>query len=86
MTILRALIAGVFMAGCLAGPVDAQQRKSPTIPQNNIEETQRRKDAEVIDREYEATLERTRKEQQVVTPAADPWGGIRGSDDTKTKR
>ncbi len=85
MTNLRALVAGAFIAGFLAGPVDAQQRKAPTVPQNNTEEIQRRKDAEVVDGQYKATLERTRKEQ-VVTPAADPWGGIRGSDDSKTKR
>jgi hypothetical protein len=85
MTILRVLIASAFMAGCLGGPVAAQQRKAPTVTPNYTEEIQRRKDAEVVDREYKAALERTRKEQ-VVAPATDPWGGIRGSDDTKTKR
>jgi hypothetical protein len=46
---------------------------------------QKAKDAETVDKQYKATLERTRKDP-VVIPAKDPWQNLRGSDDSKTKR
>lgn len=84
MAILRALIVGAVIAGCLAGPVYAQKRQGPAIPAGP-DDTQKRKDAETVDKQYKATLERTRKDI-VVSPAADPWQTMRGSDDSKTKR
>jgi hypothetical protein len=85
MTVLRAFIIGAVLAGCLAGPVSAQSsRKGPSLPATPGD-LEKRKEAEAIDKQYKATLERTRKDT-VVTPPADPWGGIRGGDDSKTKR
>jgi hypothetical protein len=84
VTILRALIVGAVMAGCLAGPVYAQQKKAPGIPKAS-EDRQKEKDAEAVDKQYKATLERTRK-NPVPASAADPWQNLRGGDDSKTKR
>jgi hypothetical protein len=85
MAVLRALIVGALMAGCLAGPVYAQQlRKGPAIPRA-AENVQKSKDAETVDKQYKATLERTRKDA-VAAPAADQWQTMRGTDDSKTKR
>ena len=73
------------MAGCLAGPVYAQQqRKGPAAPQSPAD-VQKARDAEAVDKQYKATLERTRKDE-VAAPAADPWQTMRGTDDSKTKR
>jgi hypothetical protein len=84
MRILRALIAGTVLAGCLAGPVSAQgkrQGSSGPTPPSNLD---KRIDEATVDKQYKATLERTKKEP--VAAPADPWGGIRGGDDSKTKR
>jgi hypothetical protein len=82
MAVLRALIAGALMAGCLAGPVNAQEKKDNPL---KTEEDQRRKDGEEIDRQYKSTLQRTRKDA-TETRATDPWQSMRGTDDSKTKR
>ena len=71
------------MAGCLAGPVNAQGKKDPNPLK--VEEDQRRKDGEEIDRQYKSTLQRTRKDA-TETRAVDPWQSMRGTDDSKTKR
>ena len=84
MSALRALIIGAVLAGCLAGPVYAQQKKSPATPQTPVD-LQKIRDAEAIDKEYKATLERTRKET-VDARTKDPWQNMRGSDDPKTKK
>ena len=85
MKTLRALVAGAMMAGFLAGPVSAQgKRQGPSgpTPPSTLD---KRIDEATVDKQYKATLERTKKEP-VAAPAADPWGGIRSNDDSKTKR
>lgn len=84
MAVLRALIVGALMAGCLAGSVYAQGKKEAPNPLK-VEEDQRRKDGEAIDRDYKSTLQRTRRDA-TETRAADPWQSMRGSEDSKTKR
>ncbi len=71
------------MAGCLTGPVYAQVKKEATPMQ--LEEEQKKRDAEAIDRQYKSTLDRTRKET-TETRANDPWSNMRGTDNSKTKR
>jgi hypothetical protein len=78
---LRLLIAGAFLASCLASQVHAQQTM-PRIPPPP-EDPQKKRDAEAIDRDYKAALERSKN--KVVAPA-DPWQDLRGSDDSKNKR
>ena len=71
------------MAGCLAGPVYAQVKKEATPMQ--LEEEQKKRDAEAVDRQYKSTLDRTRKET-TETRGNDPWSNMRGTDNSKTKR
>jgi hypothetical protein len=85
MTVLRALIAGVVVAGCLAGPVSAQQKRQGPAAPAAPDDRQKERDAETVDKQYKATLERTRKDV-VAAPPADPWQNLRGGDDPKTKR
>jgi hypothetical protein len=80
MLILRALIVGAVLTGCLASPVYAQKK----TPMQLIDE-QKKKDAEEADKQYKSTMERTRKDA-VETRASDPWQNMRGADDSKTKR
>jgi hypothetical protein len=82
MAIMRSLIVGAVIAGCLAGPAYAQKDKPNPL---KIDEDLRRKDDEAIDKQYKSTLERTRKDT-IETRATDPWSNMRGSDDSKTKR
>jgi hypothetical protein len=79
---LRVLIAGTVMAACLAGPAYAQHRPGPNIP-TAPEDVQKRRDAEAVDRQYKATLQRTKKD---AAAPVDPWQNLRGADDSKTKR
>ena len=83
MAVMRSLIVGAVMAASLAGPVYAQQKAEPTPLQ--LEEEQKNKDAERIDRQYKSTLEKTNR-NPVETRAADPWQNMRGTADSKAKR
>jgi hypothetical protein len=73
------------LLGFLAGPVYAQQPdmkdKDPMI----LDQEQKKKDAEEVDRRYKSTLDRTNRNTPENRPA-DPWSNMRGSDDSKTKR
>lgn len=82
MRVLRALVVGAVITGCLAGPVHAQKQAPNPL---KVEEDQRRKDDEAIDRQYKSTLQRTQR-GTTETRAADPWSNMRGTDDSKTKR
>jgi hypothetical protein len=85
MTILRALTIGLVLTASLAGQAYAQGK--PNIPSTGYaaEEEQKRKEGEVVDKQYKATLQRTNQ-----GPAAkvvnDPWSNMRGGDDSKAKR
>jgi hypothetical protein len=80
---MKRLIAVTFTAVALIAlmaPVYAQRKGSAKNP----EEEQKRQEAERIDRQYKATLKRMgdKTENAVI----DPWKGMRGTDDSKTKR
>jgi hypothetical protein len=81
--ILRACIAGVVLTACLTSPVYAQRRGAPIA--RGPDDRDKDRDAEFVDKQYKATLERTKKDA-VAAPAADPWQNLRGNDDPKTKR
>ena len=52
-----------------------------------MEQEQKKKDAEAIDKQYKATLDRIkRNETQTEIRANDPWSNMRGHDDSKPKR
>ncbi len=87
MAVMRTMIVGAVLAGCLAGPAFAQKAADPTPMQ--IEEKQRQREADSIDQQYKSTLQRTRSSggTTAAKPAADdPWSNMRGSSDSKTKR
>jgi hypothetical protein len=88
MAVLRTIIAGAVLAGCLAGPVYAQGKtQAPQETPMQAEEKQKQKDAETIDKQYKSTLQRTRGGgSTAATPADDPWSNMRGTNDTKPKR
>jgi hypothetical protein len=79
---MKRLIAATVALGVLTGPVVAQPAKEddPII----MDQKQKKKDAEALDRQYKTTLEKTRKE--TTEPKSDPWSNMRGTDDSKTKR
>ena len=84
MTFARSLIAGAILAGCFAGPVYAQSKDKEPL---ELEAEARKKDADAVDKQYKATLQRTNRGKAATeTRASDPWSNMRGADDSKTKR
>jgi hypothetical protein len=87
MRVIKTIIVGALMAGCLTGPVYAQM--SPDKDGDSLlqlEEKQKQREAASVDRQYKSTLQRTRSGGTAATPADDPWSNMRGTSDTKTKR
>jgi len=78
-----AATVGLAFLTALCGAAFAQQDQDKDDPLV-IEQKEKKKTAEEVDKRYKATLDRTRSN----TPAAavDPWSNMRGSDDSKTKR
>jgi len=85
MAVLRALVLGAVLTGCLAGPVHAQQQPQDVPNPLKEEEEQRRKDDAAIDKQYKSTLQRTHRDATQTQPT-DPWQNMRGTDDSKAKR
>jgi hypothetical protein len=83
MRVLRALFLGAAMVASLVGGAYAEDEPEET---NDLKKElmERRKDDAAIDKQYKATMQRTRKDT-VVAPS-DPWSNMRGADDSKTKR
>jgi hypothetical protein len=77
------MIAGAVLAASLAGPAFAQ--KAPDSTPMQLEDQQKQREAESIDRQYKSTLQRTRTSGSVATTPAtdDPWSNMRGSSDSK---
>ena len=78
---MKKLIAATVVLAFLTGPVFAQASKGddPII----LDQKQKKKDAEEIDKRYKSTLDKTRQETTAVK--SDPWSNMRGADDSKAK-
>ena len=79
---LIAATVGVAFLTALIGAASAQpsNEDDPII----MEQKEKKKEAEELDKRYKSTLEKTRKD----TPAEriDPWSNMRGANDPKAKR
>lgn len=86
MAVMKTIIVGAVLAGCLAGPAFAQ--KAPDQTPMQMEEKQKQRDAAEIDQQYKSTLRRTRGGGSTAAAPAtdDPWSNMRGSGDSKPKR
>ena len=78
---MKRLIVATVALAFLTGPVFAQASKDddPII----MDQKQKKKDAEEIDKRYKSTLDKTRQETTAVK--TDPWSNMRGADDSKAK-
>jgi hypothetical protein len=86
MSILRSFIAGAVLAGCFAAPAHAQGQPEEKNGLQ-VEQEQRQKEAERIDKQYKATLERVKKNTNATdNRPADPWQNMRGPSDSNTRR
>jgi len=84
-SVAKSLFICALIGGSLAGPAYAQADKPKNVYQLEAEE--KAKEAQRVDREYKASLERERKSGVAATPAAaDPWSNMRGANDSNTKR
>lgn len=79
---MKIMIAATVVLAALTGIAFAQGSKDddPII----MEQKQKKKDAEEIDKNYKSTLDKTRKD--TAATRTDPWSNMRGADDSKTKR
>jgi hypothetical protein len=64
----------------LASPAFAQQQQKEPDPMQ-LQEDERKKAAEDVDRRYKATLQKTSKE--TAPTRVDPWSNFRGAGDGK---
>jgi hypothetical protein len=81
---MNRLLAATLMLAFLTGPIYAQASRDddPIVMQDK----NRKKDADEIDKEYKRTLDKTRKASEAAA-RTDPWSNMRGSaDDSKAKR
>jgi hypothetical protein len=84
---MKRLIAVVIALAALTGPLHAQasMKKSGEKSSLQIEEEQKKKEAERIDQEYKAAIKRSQGAAAEKT-VTDPWQNMRGADDSKNKR
>jgi hypothetical protein len=84
VTAMARYIVAIVMLAVVAGPTLAQERKAPPANPLAVEDKQKIKDAEAIDKQYKSTLGST---DPAATPVrVDPWQNMRGTDDSKAKR
>jgi len=83
---MKRLFAITFAIAALSGPTYAQQMRGER-PKNplQVEEEQRKKEAERVDQAYQAAMKKAQSgpADRVVV---DPWQNMRTVDDSKTKR
>lgn len=76
-------IVAIVLLAIIAGPALAQQKKGPDNPL--VEEyARKKKEAEVVEKEYNAA--RKNIDQETAPTRVDPWQNMRGAADSKTKR
>jgi hypothetical protein len=78
---MRRVVIGLAFLAAWAGPSFAQQKPDSAL---SDDEKVTKSVADAVDRQYKATLERTRKEAKETR--VDPWSNMRSSDTSKPKR
>jgi hypothetical protein len=76
---MRKFLASVVALAILSGPALAQARDDDPIV---IQERDKQKQAESLDRQYKRTLDQTRKGNDAPV-RSDPWAKMRGQNDSK---
>jgi predicted kinase len=84
MTVIKTIVAATLLSGCFAGVARAQAQEKQLTPMQ-LEDQEKRKDADSIDKQYKTTLQRTRR-STAAAPVDDPWSNMRGTPETKPKR
>ena len=82
VTAMASFIFAIVLLAVIAGPALAQQKRAPRQTRLPNEDKQKKKDAEAIEKQYNATLKKT---DQAAPTRVDPWQNMRGADDSKTK-
>lgn len=81
---MKRLGIGAILLAMLAGPAFAQQQSKDNKDPMVLDQEQKLKEREEIDKRYKSTLEKTR--QETTTTRADPWSNMRGANEPKAKR
>lgn len=77
------LIAG--LAACLATPAFAQKRQKELTPLQQ-DDLEKKKQAEIVDKQYNRTVERERANGQAQSIKIDPWANMRAPADSKSAK
>jgi hypothetical protein len=75
-------IVAIVLLAVIAGPAFAE-KKPPENPLA-VEAQQKKKEAEAVEKEYNAT--RKYRDQAPTPTRSDPWQNMRGAADSSTKR
>jgi hypothetical protein len=81
---MKTFVAAAVTMAMLAGSAHAQKDKMDRQDPLTLKYEKERKDREDTEKEYDATMRRTRS--QGSAPKADPWAGVRPADNASTKR
>ena len=76
-------IVAIVLLAVIAGPAFAQ-RKGPERNPLAAEAEQKKKEAEVVDKQYKSVLKNT--DQAAAPVRIDPWQNMRGAADSKANR
>jgi hypothetical protein len=83
---MKRLIAILAALAALTAPLYAQMSSRQRVQTPlQIDEAQKKKDAEKAEKEYQATMRKTQA-QETAQRVIDPWLNLRGADEAKTKR
>ena len=82
VTAMARYIVAIVLLAVIAGPAFAE-KKPPENPLA-VEAQQKKKEAEVVEKEYNAT--RKYRDQAPTPTRSDPWQNMRGAADSSTKR
>lgn len=83
---MKKLIVAIVALVALTGPLYAQMSKQSHAPTAlQMEDIQKKKDAEKAEKEYQAAIKKTQGQEPVQT-VVDPWQNLRGVDNANAKR
>ena len=82
VTAMARYIVAIVLLAVIAGPAFAE-KKPPENPLA-VEAQQKKKEAEAVEKEYNAT--RKYRDQAPTPTRSDPWQNMRGAADSSTKR
>jgi Ni/Co efflux regulator RcnB len=77
---MKKLLFGTVALAVLAAPALAQKKDDEPL---QIQEREKKQQAEQLDQQYKRTMERSRKDGDAASTRSDPWANMRAPNDNK---